>query len=110
MDRRERIAQRPQWASTVGELLKAQARVTAFCSRCDGTWPKDEAWLRRLADERGADFSLWGLRPPCWTPGCSDRLFFRASVSEGTPSIRLEDRGLRKSQVGFRPDRRLRPG
>lgn len=98
MDRRGRIVTGPSWAHSVGAMLATGARVSAFCSRCGATWPKDRAWLERLAAERGADFTLWNLRPPCWTAGCPDRLFFRASCAEGTPSIRLEDRGLRNAR------------
>lgn len=97
-DRRARIVTGPAWAHSVGAMLAERAQVTAFCSRCDGTWRKDRAWLERLAAERGAGFSLWNLRPPCWTPGCPDRLFFRASPAEGTMSIRLQDRGLKSGR------------
>ena len=79
MDRRARIVTAPTWAASVGGMLEAGAIVTGFCERCGGSWRKDQAWLERLAAEKGAGFSLWGLRPPCWTPACPGRLILRAS-------------------------------
>jgi hypothetical protein len=90
----------PDWARTVAGLLEVDAAVTAFCSSCGGVWRKDRRWLERLAQARGPGFSLWGSRPRCWTRGCPDRLFFRASCAPGTPSIRLEDRYYKKGRRG----------
>lgn len=64
------------WTTTVGALRAEGAQVQAYCSSCSTTRPVD---LDRIIAAKGALYSLWNRTTPCRTPGCSGRVWFRAS-------------------------------
>ncbi|MBP6876535.1 MAG: hypothetical protein KBC34_00815 [Phenylobacterium sp.] len=65
----------PLWSEDLGHMLEARVAVEEICSRCQRKRFLD---LAAMAAKLGPRYSLWNRRPPCPTPGCGDRLWFRA--------------------------------
>jgi hypothetical protein len=71
-----------EWESTLGKMRKFGTIVQWSCSTCNRYGRVD---LAPLIEALGEDESLWDRRPPCKQPGCTGRVIFMASPSEGTP-------------------------
>ena len=74
-------SRKPEECSSVGRMIAAGLRCTAFCGSCCRS---REVALTAIAAAKGADFCLWNRRTRCRiTDGCTGRPGFYFDDEEG---------------------------